>query len=194
MFILSCIVFKCEGGDGQVCFSHKLYKQHLSAAQMSSRQVSSLTLSCHKSSRGAMLSPDRTPRAVLLVYFCTAQDRTAAVWAKQSLSLPMDRILTAVQRLRLNIVLRQRNQQQLHSKLGCSLLCSLSVALLLGSSQNEPITLLARAPLALLHIFTYNRGGQHRAQTGKGSCGKMSVMLPGPTGLPINTETLNSTS
>lgn len=70
-----------EGGEGKVCFSHQFYKEHLSAAQMSSRQVSSLNLSSQESSRGAMLSPARTPRAVLLLNstssFISAVPRTA---------------------------------------------------------------------------------------------------------------------
>lgn len=57
----------CKDGDGKVWLSHQLYKQHLSAAQVSSRQVSSLNLSIRESSRGAVLSPARTPRAVLLL-------------------------------------------------------------------------------------------------------------------------------
>lgn len=61
MLILNCIIFMCKGGDGKVCFSHQLYKQHLSAAQMSSRQVSSLNLSSQEGSRGTILSPARTP-------------------------------------------------------------------------------------------------------------------------------------
>jgi len=46
----------------------------------------------------------------LFAYVCGALDRTAAVKAEQPPSLPVDQILSVLQRPRLSFELRQRNQ------------------------------------------------------------------------------------
>lgn len=197
--IPKCTAFACEGEDGEVRFVSSGV-QAASVGSTNGQRVGELSrpVQPKKQQRCYAVSCQDTQRTApaqqhLFIYFRGAQDRTAAVKAKQSLSLPMDQISTALPRPRLNTEPRQRNQQQLHSK----------------TRLQPPLLLICGPCFGVRPETAHNPAGKstsgaaphpHSTQPrqgrdpGQGWGGGTGVMLLGTTELPINTEPLNTTS